>query len=358
MHATSEPRSCTAAKRSLDTLRYFFEAALEDARMVLRTAQAIVRDRENGNGTEPPSRQATEPGQSSGGTAPLTETDVRDIRRRYQPGEACSALAHEYARTVKTIQAIACRQTWKHLPPEPGEYRYRNPAQTTTTVTPSITAHATSRTETTPAPAAPKAPRTDETAAGTTNPPRTRTAPPQEKTTPTPGPGSHQKNKKNTARKLTKTQVHEIRRAYRPGVKTLALAKRYGISTANVLLIVNRRSWKHLEPEPGEYVPPTTSATQSAPAQTDPPAPARTHEAATPAAKAKPTTAAKPNGARRDAGHAAPDNQAAARIHAEKQRLTPDSIRSIRELAADNIPPRRIARDFGISEETVLSLTG
>ena len=92
-----------------------------------------------------------------------------------------------------------------------------------------------------------------------------------------------------------------------------------------------------------------------------PPPPPRRHAAAqtaTPAAKAEPTAPPKPNGAGRNTPQAAPTNPAAARINAEKKRLSPDSIRSIRERAADNIPPRRIARDFGISEDTVRALAG
>ena len=44
----------SAAERTLDTLKYFFEAALDDARTVLRTAQAIVRDREHSKPAEAP----------------------------------------------------------------------------------------------------------------------------------------------------------------------------------------------------------------------------------------------------------------------------------------------------------------
>ncbi|MYG27575.1 MAG: hypothetical protein F4213_16415, partial [Boseongicola sp. SB0677_bin_26] len=140
MNATpSERPALTTAQRTLDTLKYFFEAGLDDARMVLRTARAIVRDREHSEPAETAAAgEPKPPAARSQRSTPLTEAQVHDIRRRYQPGETASALAQECGRTLKAIRTIACRGTWTHLPPEPGEYRHANPAESKKT-TPSKT---------------------------------------------------------------------------------------------------------------------------------------------------------------------------------------------------------------------------
>ena len=372
MNGSHEDPARTAAERTLDTLRYFLEATLDNARTVLRTAQAIVRDRAHSERAESATPGKPEqPSARSRRSTPLTEAEVRDIRRRYQPGETASALAHKYGRSLKTIRAIACRETWKRLPPEPGEYRQPSPATSGETAPPT-TPPPTSPTETAPRPPAATAPKKDESAApaaagkntgaGTTM----KTAPtpaaePPKKTTPARQAGVQKRGKgRISPRKLTEAQVREIRRAYRPGGKTKALATKYGVSAANIVMIAQRRTWNHLEPGPGEYQPPT-DGDKAAATPSEPPPPPRRHattQTATPAAKAEPTPAPKPNGAGRNSPQTGPADRAAARIHAERQRLSPDSIRSIRERAADDVPPRRIARDFGISEETVRAVAG
>ena len=367
MNHDSERPARTAAGRTLDTLKYFFEAALDDARMVLRTAQAIVRDRETGGADNSAAGKPKQPAARTQRSTPLTDTQVRDIRRRYQPGETARTLAREYGRTLKTIQEIACRGSWKHLPPEPGEYRQTDPATSGKTPPPASPA------ETPPRPAAATAPKKDEPAAAaaagtntgaaaTSRPAHTPAAEPPKKTTPARQAGVEKHVKERiTTPTLTQTQVREIRRAYRPGGKTKALAKKYGVSTNTILNIARRRSWNHLEPGPGEYMPPPADGDKPATAPAEPPRPPRRRaraQTATPAAKAEPTAAPKPNGAGRNTPQAAPADHVAARINTEKQHLSPDSIRSIRERAADDVPPRRIARDFGISEETVRALAG
>ncbi|MYK88311.1 MAG: hypothetical protein F4018_08165 [Acidobacteria bacterium] len=362
----SERPALTTAERTLDTLKYFFEAALDDARMVLRTARAIVRDRQNGDADNSTTGKPKQPAASGQRSTPLTEAQVRDIRRRYRPGETTSALAHEYGRSLKAIGAIARRETWKHLPPEPGKYHQSK-------TTPSKTPPPASPAETAPLPAAATAPKKRESAApaaadtntgtaATTRATRTPAAEPPKKTTPARQAGVHRRGKGRTAApKLTEAQVREIRRAYRPGGKTKALAKKYGVSATNILKIAQRRSWNHLEPGAGEHTPPPAESDKAAAAAAEPPPPPRRHiraQTATPDTRAEPTTAPKPNGAARNTARSAPANHAAARVNAEKQRLSPDSIRSIRERAADDVPPRRIARDFGISEETVRALAG
>lgn len=367
MNRDRERPARTAAERSLDTLKYFFEAALDDAQTVLRTAQAIVRDRENSGADNSAPGKPKQPAAHGLRSTPLTEPEVRDIRRRYQPGETAGALAQEYGRSVQTIREIACRRTWKHLPPEPGEYRQSG--ETTPSKTPPPAGPAT----TAPLPAAAAAPKKREPAApaaadpntgagATTRATRTPAAEPPKKTNPARQAGVHARGKGRTAApKLTEAQVREIRRAYRPGGKTRTLAKKYGVSATSILHIAQRRSWNHLEPGPGEYMPPPADGDKPATAPAEPRRPPRrraTARTTTPAAKAEPTAAPKPNGAGGSTPQAAPADHAAATIHAEKQRLSPDSIRSIRERAADDVPRRRIARDFGISEETVRTLAG
>ena len=533
MNSTASERTAhTAAERTLDTLKYFFEAPLDDARMVLRTAQAIVRDRENGGGEKSPTRQPKQPAARSQQSTPLTEAQVREIRRRYQPGEAASALARKYGRARTTIHDIACRRSWKEFPPAPGEYgqdappapeaadaerpesgwaqpaivREDKPPQsappppespapanaTDTTPSPPPTAappdrnkpatppradteasadgdNATRRTPETKRTTPPdEAPRPDEAQPRSDNPrtklteaqvreirrryqagastalapqygvdartirtiacrgswkhlppepgeylqadpPPAETSAPTPATKPTPaslaeraprpaaattpkksdpaapapanvstGAGAAPSTKppkttatrhrtdvdarrKRTGRatKLTEAQVREIRRAYRPGGATKALAKKYGVSTANILSIAQRHTWNHLKPMPGEYIPPANKEKPAAGPEHPPPprrhvAPRTTRTEATPAA----TATSKANGTRQINHTNARSRPIAPHIAAEKKRLTPDSIRSIRERAADDVPPRRIARDFGISEETVRALAG
>lgn len=236
---------------------------------------------------------------------------------------------------------------------------------------PSKTPPTASPAETAPRPAAETTPKksaaspptdTDTGTRAATKPARTPAAEPPKKTTPARQAGSQGRGKRRTnAPKLTEAQVREIRRAYRPAGKTRALARRYGVSASNILLIAQRATWQHLDPGPGEYIPHTTDTGKPTTTPAKAPPPPRTHataQTATPAAKARPTAAPKPNGAGRNTPQSAPTDRTAARIETEKQRLSPDSIRDIRERAADDVPPRRIARDFGISEDTVRALAG
>lgn len=49
------------------------------------------------------------------------------------------------------------------------------------------------------------------------------------------------------ARKLTESDVREIRRMREGGATLQAIADRYGIDDSNVHRIVTRRTWKHIE---------------------------------------------------------------------------------------------------------------
>lgn len=369
----SEQPARTGVDRTLDTLKYFFEAALDDARTVLRTAQAIVRDRENGGPEDSPAGKPKQPAVHNQQSTPLTATQVRDIRRRYQPGEAASALARKYGRARTTIQDIACRGSWKHIPPGPGEYRQpAPPPPDKTTPAPRKTSAPENATSTggSAGPTAP-APKGTETAAPTpadmrttaggdaaaTPGPTPPAAPEKKEADPPPREGSQATG---TNSELTEAQVREIRRTYRPRRKTKALAKKHGVSTATVLNIANRRTWKNLKPGPGEYQPPAAT-THKLKTATPKPQPRDKHVPAhggTAAPKRASAPTQKPNGAGHGTPQPAPGDPAAARINAEKKRLTPDSIRNIRERTAEGTPPRRIARDFGVSEDTVRALAG
>ena len=364
----SERPARTAAERTLDTLRYFFEAALDDARMVLRTAQAIVRDREHSAPADASAAgRLKQPAARSQQSTPLTEAQVREIRRRYQPGEAASALARKYGRARTTIHDIACRRSWKHIPPGPGEYRQpAPPAPDKTTPAPheasvpeNTTTTGGSAGPTTPAPkeSEPAAPTPADvrTTVGcdTTATPRRTPAAATKKKEAAPSPtGSGQDVGMNS--QLTEAQVREIRRAYQPGGKTKTLATKYGVSTNTVLNIAHRRTWKHLKPESGEYQLPadTAGSPETPPAN---PAPLRGKHVG---ASARTIAAATANGSDRGKRKAAPGGPAAPDVDAEKKRLSPESIRSIREQAAEGVKARRIARSFGVSEDTVHALAG
>ncbi len=51
--------------------------------------------------------------------AKLTETQVREIRRRYVPGKNRTKLALEYGVTRQTIRNICRRSSWSWLDPIP-----------------------------------------------------------------------------------------------------------------------------------------------------------------------------------------------------------------------------------------------
>ena len=174
----------TTPNRAVLTLDYFLQAGLDEARIVLQTAQAVVRDREAAGRTEPPGPgSATEeqdepaPGAEKGeasrppartasedppapAAAPattenpaqqvqtrpatgkpetpaqkkpaklknaraekLTAAQVREIRRTYRPNKNTKALAKKYSVTENTIRSVANRTTWDDLAPQPGEYQ-------------------------------------------------------------------------------------------------------------------------------------------------------------------------------------------------------------------------------------------
>ena len=174
----------TAPNRAVLTLDYFLQAGLDEARIVLQTAQAVVRDREATGRTEPPGpgsatkkQDEPAPGAEKGeasrppartasedppapAAAPattenpaqqirtrpatgkpetpaqknpaklknaraekLTAAQVREIRRTYRPNKNTKALAKKYGVTENTIRSVANRTTWDDLAPQPGEYQ-------------------------------------------------------------------------------------------------------------------------------------------------------------------------------------------------------------------------------------------
>lgn len=55
------------------------------------------------------------PSGSRNGNSKLTESDVRDIKKRYGLGEKASSLAREYHVDRTNIWKIISNQTWKHI---------------------------------------------------------------------------------------------------------------------------------------------------------------------------------------------------------------------------------------------------
>lgn len=108
-------------------------------------------------------------------------------------------------------------------------------------------------------------------------------------------PRTRTKPQVGQGRRLTENDVRELRTTYRPGDRITALAERYRASRVSIVEVLNRRTWTHLEPRPGEYDPPeemqgtrrvekkgqrtvVTVPAAPRPAKTAPPAPVGTPE--------------------------------------------------------------------------------
>ncbi len=283
----------------------------------------------------PPDAAAPTPAPWAPG-AKLTTAQVREIRRTYRPNENTAALVKQYNVTATTILNIVNRITWTDLAPEPGEYMP-------------------------PAADAGAAGRPARKAAG----PGKEQKPPEREPQPRPlpraaarpaGPGSgrragSQRGPKPrrpgpTGAKLTEAQVLAIRATYRPGHDLKALAAANNVSETTIQSIINRTSWKHLPPVPGEH-----AGVAGAPRPPASARPAGNKIRPAPPAAAKP--AAPPQGGRRRTGATTDTPPEIAR---EIARLTPESINSIRSQYKASGAVSRIARHFGISIDTVRAI--
>ena len=146
--------------------------------------------------------------------------------------------------------------------------------------------------------------------------------------------------------RLTESDVRAIRAGYRPGDRISALAERYATSRVSIIEVLNRRTWNHLEPAPGEYDPPedmrgtgrvekkgraavTVPATQR-PGGTEPGAPA---------ARPQPRRTAKTRTTAR-----------------QKKPLGEDEVRAIRRAYRPGVRLSRMEDKFGVHGMTVISI--
>ena len=146
--------------------------------------------------------------------------------------------------------------------------------------------------------------------------------------------------------RLTEKDVRAIRAVYRPGDPIRALAEHYRTSRVSIIEVLNRRTWKHLEPAPGEYDPPKEmrgtrrveqkgravvtvprTATQR---RTKPPAPAPTPE---PRRRARTQTSSR-----------------------QKKPLDEDTVRAIRRAYRPGARLSQMEEKFGINGMTVISI--
>ena len=207
---TNEPRI-----DALTVLEYFIEAPLGETRRTLSLAGTVTRTRETTDGGRTPAAGGSATGPEDGrqqrvkrkttgaargehhGSAKVQEADVRRIRREYRGPESGRTIAKELGVSATTVRHIVYRQSWNHIAPEPGEF-------------------------------APKRKREHEA----------------------PENGDAQR-----AKSLDADEVRRIRREYMT-TPISEIARHHRVSETTVVDVANRRSWRRIEPEPDEYVPP------------------------------------------------------------------------------------------------------
>ncbi|MCY4121937.1 MAG: hypothetical protein OXG72_13560 [Acidobacteria bacterium] len=146
--------------------------------------------------------------------------------------------------------------------------------------------------------------------------------------------------------RLSSDDVRTIRAGYRPGDRISALAERYRTSRVSIIEVLNRRTWNHLEPAPGEYDPPedtrgTRRVEKKGRAAVTVPAtrrPGRT-EPGTPAAKPQPRRAAKTRTPAR-----------------QKKPLHENEVRAIRRVYRPGVRLSQMEDKFGVNSMTIISI--
>jgi len=146
--------------------------------------------------------------------------------------------------------------------------------------------------------------------------------------------------------RLSHDDVRAIRAGYRPGDRISALAERYRTSRVSIIEVLNRRTWNHLQPAPGEYDPPedmrgTRRVEKKGRAVVTVPAtrrPRRT-EPGTPASKPQP---------RRTAKTRTPATQ--------KKPLGEDQVRAIRRAYRPGVRLSQMEDKFGVNGMTIISI--
>ena len=151
--------------------------------------------------------------------------------------------------------------------------------------------------------------------------------------------------------------MREIRRTYRPNKNTKALAKKYGVTENTIRSVANRTTWDDLAPQPGEYQPPDRPAKKQD--ETPPTTPSRSNRntvEATAEGRGKDANGSRKGPPTAGSPPVQTKNIRKAEEAQEIARLSPDSITNIRERLADKVPVKRIARDFGVSTDTIAAL--
>ena len=146
--------------------------------------------------------------------------------------------------------------------------------------------------------------------------------------------------------RLTESDVRAIRAVYRPGHRISALARRYRTSRVSIIEVLNRRTWNHLEPAPGEYDPPdemrsTRRVEKKGRAVVTVPATPKLDQTqpSAPAAKPEPQRRAKTRTANR-----------------QKKPLGEETIRAIRRAYRPGVRLSQMEEKFGINGMTIISI--
>ena len=212
---------------ALTVLEHFAAAPIDETRRTLALAELVTMGRRSAgnspapaNGADATQRQhdgnrPAKPGKRGvaqgerHGSAKVDPDKVRRIRREYRGPQSGRRIAAELGITQTTVRSIAYRQTWKHLPAEPGDFKPGNKNEP------------------------------EKAANGETIDHSNRE--------------SNGKQPRTTG--LDPDEVHQIRRDYLR-IPIPAIAEAHGVSETTVVGIANRISWRSVEPGPHEYVRP------------------------------------------------------------------------------------------------------
>ena len=144
--------------------------------------------------------------------------------------------------------------------------------------------------------------------------------------------------------RLTEDDVRAIRAAYRPGDRISALSERYRTSRVSIIEVLNRRTWNHLAPQPGEYDPPgnirdTRRVEKKGRAIVTVPAAPKRERTAPPPAAAKPETPRPTPAATRN-----------------KKPLGEETVRAIRRAYRPGVRLAQLEDKFGVNGMTIISI--
>jgi len=118
LHSCDNPPCCNPAHLSPGTHAENMRQASERGRMPTGASHAARRNPGAWGTQRPENLAAVLASMTRGaakGSARLTETNVREIRRRYAEGEGQRALAREFGVSHSTIGHVTARRTWTHI---------------------------------------------------------------------------------------------------------------------------------------------------------------------------------------------------------------------------------------------------